>query len=621
MTSDRRPIRALDNDLINKIAAGEVVERPASVVKELVENALDAGARHIVVAIKDGGRKLIRVTDDGVGIPPDELELAVARHATSKILEFDDLYRLATRGFRGEALASIASVSQLTLSSQSQNHEAVEIVVHGGNIADKRACAHPQGTSVEAKYLFYQTPARLKFLRSKETESSHVADVIHKMALSRPDVAFKFLNEDRDVFDAPANETPQRRATRILGDDFAAFIYPFHGDAPGMSVSGFFGHPQIARSQRSHAFFFVNSRAVNDKTLWHAAMESYRDLLMKGKFPVLVLDLKIDEATVDVNVHPQKSEIRFHHGQQVHAFVKDILRKHLREQPWMAQATTDNAAPASSEDSFSHAEAQSAPVTAKEWPQKDRVREVMAPWGDAYFANPSPETNWAPKPFAGSQEFSAASPQITRAGDQNEFRFGKTPYAAMQPIGQLFGTYILCETPGKLVLVDQHAAHERVGFEKLMLAFKERGIAREPLLVPETFDLNPSDAAILQNYLSELEAFGFEIEHFGGNTFVVKALPGIFKNKQGLPALVADVIADVKETGELVALKDKLHHVFATMACHGQIRAHHRLTHDEMSALLKELDAYQFTDFCPHGRPVCVEITEGEIQKWFRRIL
>lgn len=593
MSVPHAPIRALTGDLIDKIAAGEVVERPASVVKELIENAIDAGSANVVVTVKDGGRKLIRVSDDGRGIPPEELRLAVARHATSKITSFDDLYRLATKGFRGEALASIASVSQLTLTSRSNGNEAREIVVHGGEIADERAAAHGAGTTVEVKYLFYQTPARLKFLRSRETEISHVEDVVTKLALSHPRVGFKLFNDDSLIFEAPVFAEESRRLAAILGKDVAGYSYPFSGEAPGFTTWGFFGHPQAARSQRGHAYFFVNGRAVNDKTLWHAVMEAYRDLLMKGKYPVLVLNLQVDEGSLDVNVHPQKSEVRFHHPQQVHGFVHETLRRHLQAQPWLEQTPPTPSPPRPAGSS-------------------------LKAWGEAYFAglrSPSPDAfrqnDNPPIPFAARPETSA----------QNELRFGKTPYADMRPIGQLFGTYIACETPGKLILIDQHAAHERVGFEKLMLDFKERGIGREALLVPETFDLKPSDAEILKNYLEELETFGFEIDHFGGNTFAVKAMPTIFKNKQALGALIDDVIADVKATGELVSLKDRLHHVFATMACHGQIRAHHRLTLEEMASLLKELDEYQFTDFCPHGRPVCVEIAEEDIQKWFRRIL
>jgi DNA mismatch repair protein MutL len=597
MSSQRLPIRALAGELIDKIAAGEVVERPSSVVKELVENALDAGSNRVTVAIKDGGRKLIRVADDGCGIPPEELELALTRHATSKISSFDDLYRLATKGFRGEALASIASVSQLSLTSRAEGQDAREIIVHGGVLVDERAAAHPRGTTVEVKYLFYQTPARLKFLRSRETETSHVEDAVTKLALSHPRVAFTLIDDDRTIFEAPVFDDATARLTAILGKESASLLYPFSGEAGGMSVGGFFGHPQAARSQRGQAYFFVNGRAVNDKTLWHAVMESYRDLLMKGKYPVLVLNLKVDEAQLDVNVHPQKSEVRFHHPQQVHGFVYEVLRGHLKAQPWMEKNPV--LAPSSASPSL----------------QGERTEErgggqSLKIWGDAYFAEnknptyPSPAFAPSPKPAA-----------------QNELRFGKTPYADMRPVGQLFGTYIVCESPGKLILVDQHAAHERVGFEKLMLDFKERGIAREALVVPETFELKPSDAEILKNYLGELDGFGFEIDPFGGNTFAVKALPVIFKNKQALASLIADVIADVKAAGELVSLKDRLHHVFATMACHGQIRAHHRLTIEEMAALLKELDEYQFTDFCPHGRPVCVEITEEDIQKWFRRLL
>lgn len=595
-------ISLLDEDLINKIAAGEVVERPASVVKELVENALDARATRITVSLRDGGKKLIQVADNGIGIPPDQLELAVSRHATSKILEFNDLYRLKTKGFRGEALASIASVAQLKLASLAGSHEPHEIVIHAGETLGVRATAQAPGTTVSVKHLFYQTPARLKFLRSKETETGHIADIMLKLALSHPHVEFQLLADDKSLLEAPIFTDEKRRVVTLLGKDLQDMIFPLSGVAAGLKVNGWFGHPQVARSQRSHAHFFVNSRAVNDRVLWHAVTEAYRDLLMKGRYPVLVLNLTVDEETVDVNVHPAKSEIRFHHSQAVHEFVKHVLREHLEAKPWLGEALRSFTEASGSNENKSTAPS---PVTAslKDWSQKFFTGTPDKPEFHApHNASRPSEANLAPSA-------------------QRQIQFGRTPYANMQPIGQWLGTYILCETAGKLILIDQHAAHERVGFEKLMMQYQANGLQSETLLVPETFDLNPSDGAIFKNYLEGLLRFGLEIEFFGGNTFVIKAMPVLLKGKLDVKRLVLDLVEDIKETGEMVSLKDKLHHVLATMACHGQIRANHHLSLDEMNALLKELDHYQFTDFCPHGRPVSVEVTREEVEKWFRRVL
>lgn len=589
MNATSHKIQKLDEDLINKIAAGEVVERPSSVVKELVENSLDAGATQVMVSIRDGGKKLVQVSDNGCGISSDDLDLAVSRHATSKIAQFDDLYSLTTKGFRGEALASVGSVSQLSVASKTEDGSACEIIVHGGQIIDQRACAHTRGTTVAVKYLFYQTPARLKFLRSRETEASHIVDIVTKMALSHHTVEFKLYHDDKLIFEAPVFDDPQKRIAQILGRDLAENLFPFFAQSEIMSVSGFCGHPAIAMGQRSYTHFFVNSRAVTDKVLWHAVMEAHRDLLMKGKYPVLVLDLHIDEKLVDVNVHPAKSEVRFHQSQVVHAFVKDALRKHLLTAPWQKR---DDA----------------------------KLNAGLKQWSQNFFDGRAENTQLDHN----TRELVDENGKWKMEGgleSQRHIQFGRTPYADMNPIGQFLGTYILCEAREKLVMIDQHAAHERVGFEKLMQQYRNNGILSEPLLVPETFALRPSDAEILQKYVAEFFVFGFEIEPFGGNTFVLKALPVMLKGKIDFKVFIISVIEDIKQTGELISLRDKLSHVLATMACHGQIRAHHHLGREEISSLLKELDHYQFTDFCPHGRPVCVEVTKEEIEKWFRRVL
>lgn len=583
-------IQQLDETLINKIAAGEVVERPASVVKELIENSIDAASQKIVIKIQDGGKKLIQVIDDGFGIAPHELRLAVARHATSKIQAFEDLYALHTKGFRGEALASIASVSQLEVASIRAGFEAQEIIVHAGELVDQRACALAKGTKVTIKFLFYQTPARLKFLRTTETETAHVVDVVTQMALCHPEIHFTLLHNDKTILDVPTCSNPLQRITEVLGDDLHDWLYPFAAEDAQHKMWGYLGHPQVARSQRKCVFLFVNGRAVNDKVLWHASLESYRDLLMKGKYPVLILHLNVQEDLLDVNVHPQKSEIRFHHPQQIHAFVKNTLRQHLQAAPWI-QKQVENS-----------------------------VQESLNSWSQNYFQTTTqpitknyPTTTVRPNHnFGGSDAIPAP---------QRHIQFGKTPYAEMQPIGQWLGTYILCEAQGKLVLIDQHAAHERVGFEKLMLQMQSQGLVREDLLVPESFDLKPSDADILKNYLNELLEFGFDVEFFGGQTFVLKAVPVLLKGKIQFSGLIRDVLDDIRETGEITSLKDRLHHVLATMACHAQIRANHHLTAEEIAALLKELEDYQFTDFCPHGRPVSVEVSKEEVEKWFRRVL
>ena len=592
MAISLQTIKKLDDDLINKIAAGEVVERPSSVVKELVENSLDAGSTQIIISIRDGGKKLIQVTDNGRGIQSDELELAVSRHATSKITQFDDLYTLKTMGFRGEALASVGSVSQLSVASKTSSGESCEIIVHGGQVVDKRGCAQAQGTTISVKYLFYQTPARLKFLRSRETEASHITDVVIRFCLSHPHVEFKLYHDDKAILDVPVFDDVKTRVAHVLGEHFAENLFLFSAEANGMATHGFLGHPAVAVSQRSHVYFFVNGRSVTDKVLWHAMMEAYRDLLMKGRYPVLVLHLNIEEKLVDVNVHPSKLEVRFHQSSIVHGFIKDTLRRHLEARPWITQIPVLE--PDSSSRPLSYAGGENySPLEAR-----------MESERNYNFENKKWRT--------GNEE---------RLVPQRQIQFGRTTYADMNPIGQFLGTYILCEARDKLVLIDQHAAHERVGFEKLIQQYRDRGIPSESLLVPEIFELKPSDAEILKNYLTDLATFGFEVEPFGGNSFALKAIPIILRGKLDFKIFVINMIEDIKQTGELTSLRDKFNHVLATMACHAQIRAHHHLTRDEMTSLLNELEKYQFTDFCPHGRPVCIEVTKEEIEKWFRRTL
>lgn len=597
-------IKQLSEDLINKIAAGEVIERPASVIKELVENSLDANSTRITITIADGGKKLLKVADDGCGIANDELELAVSRHATSKIFEFDDLYRLNTMGFRGEALASICSVAKVSLASKTEDGEPMEILLEAGVLRDKMAAAQPRGTTVTVKYLFYQTPARLKFLKTNETETGHIVDTVTRISLCHPDVSFKVLDGERVLFDAPACGSLFERVVQVVGRDVSEYLYDFEAGREGMRAYGLFSHPQIARSQRNLTYIFVNGRAVNDKVIHHAVMEAYRDLLMRGKYPVLLLNLVLAADLVDVNVHPTKSEVRFHQSQAVHHFVLATLRERLVQAPWLNQSV----------DLSPDCRGGVAPPEA--------VQNSLQNWSQKYYESPLQENTSS---YAGRE-----TPPQRREETHNtnpspsqprQVQFGKTRFADMTPLSQLWGTYILCETAGKLVLIDQHAAHERIGFEKLIKQYDGDGIASQAMLIPETFDLKPSDADIVKNYLDEFKKFGFEIEFFGGLTFVIKAVPVLLMGKIDVRLWIMDLVEDLKASGELTSLKDKWHHMLATMACHAQVRAHHHLEPSEIEALLKELDYYQFTDFCPHGRPVSIEVGQSEVERWFKRIL
>lgn len=586
-------IKPLAESLINKIAAGEVVERPASVVKELLENSLDAGATEIDIQLEDGGKKSILVRDNGAGIARAELRIAISRHATSKIATLEDLFALQTLGFRGEALAAMAAVSKLKLTSRQgggneknqrgtapvshgggNNNVAGELVVEGGEILSEQDVGHAVGTTVVVSQLFYKTPARLKFLKSADTELAYISDTVTKAALIHPEVAFKLAHRGRTIIHATKSHDAKGRITDLFDHDIAKACYALAGGRDGLEIHGMVGHPMISRSHRRHVFLFVNGRPVQDKVLHHAVMEAHRDLLMKGRFPFIVLFLKVPPQMVDVNVHPAKTEVRFAQSQVIHNFVYECLRVRLTEEPWKEGGGIQN----------------------NIW---DRGPSFPCELGVA----------------EGGAQGAARDEEV-----QKQIVFGKTSYAELCVIGQLMGTYILCQAKEKLVLLDQHAAHERIGFEKLLLQYQAGCISTQRLLVPINFDLNPSECEVLKKYVEELQKFGFEIDFFGGNTFVTKGVPTLLQ-KVVIRDLMLDLVGDTLEKGRLTSLHDKLHGVLARMACHAAIRAHDKLELSQMQALIRELDDYQNTSFCPHGRPVSMEVTKYEIERWFKRIV
>lgn len=591
-------IAVLTDSLINKIAAGEVVERPASVVKELVENSLDAQATQIDIEITSGGKKGILVRDNGVGIVAQELLLAVSRHATSKISSMDDLNDVNTLGFRGEALASIASVSKLTLTSKKKGSSmpAQEIYLEGGKVVSEGKRGHPEGTTVSVKYLFYQTPARLKFLKSPETEISHISDTVVRAALSHPNVSFKLTHNGRKIISAKGTGDLRERLRELFDSETADSSLEISGGKGGLEICGFAGNPHLSRSHSRNIYLFVNHRPVRDKVLFHAILEGYRNLLMRGRYPFIVLFLKVPSEMVDVNVHPAKSEVRFSNSSVIHNIVYEAVRNTLQKSVGKVFHRPDASAVTLMDPSGSK------PSRMSDW---SGFSLPARPHG----VPTAPATGLVQDPA--NTFFDALSPDIGLV---------RTLYGQLEVIGQLMATYLVCQTQGKFVLVDQHAAHERIGYEKLLIAHREGKIPTQHLLIPENFDLNPSDTEILKKYLPELDILGIEIDFFGGNTFVVKSLPTFFK-KVRLKDFVQDLIGDALEKGSLVSLKDKVNAVFASIACHSAIRANHSLTNEEMRALLRELDQYPFNASCPHGRPVFKEISKYELEKWFKRVV
>jgi DNA mismatch repair protein MutL len=587
------PIRALPTALIDQIAAGEVIERPASVVKELCENSLDAGARRIEIDVERGGIGLIRVRDDGSGIAAEELALALARHATSKIASLEDLEAIGTLGFRGEALPSIASVARLRLVSRPAGDDhASEVTAQGGEVSAARPAAHPPGTTVEVRDLFFNVPARRKFVRSEATENSHIVRLAERLALARTDVAFRLRSGERVALDAPAAADERSALARlgaILGEEFVAGALPiFHAAGP-VAIHGWLGAPTDARASPDRQFWFVNGRAVRDRLLLSAAKLGYRDVLYHGRHPAYVLHLELDPRLVDVNAHPQKLEVRFRDARQIHDFVFRAMERAL-------SATRPGARPATSP----------AEAPRDSWTLAGMFREPLGSGAFPAGVHESP---------AGVQEAPAA--YAPREADEQ------------QPLGtaiaQLHGIYVLAQNASGLVLVDMHAAHERVLYEELKRAHDGRTPASQLLLEPIAVELRGDEIDLLLEQRAELERAGFEIDRLGPAQLVMRRVPAML-GPGDVAALIKDVArslsggstASTDGTG-VHHLDDAANRLLATIACRAAIKAHRSLTLAEMNALLRQMEATERADQCNHGRPTWTRLTMGELDRLFLR--
>jgi len=580
------PIRQLPGHLVNQIAAGEVVERPASVVKELVENSLDAGASAITIDIQTGGRKLIRVRDNGCGIPKDEMELALARHATSKIASLDDLEAVASLGFRGEALPSVASVARLTLCSRSSGGDSAwQVEADGGAISSPRPAAHPTGSTVEVHDLFYNTPARRKFLRTERTEFNHVDKWVRRLALARPDVAYTLTHNRRTVLKLDAatdDESRLERLSRICGEPFAANAVHIHREAEDIALSGWLALPTFNRSQADMQYWFVNGRSISDKTLSHAARHAYRDVLFHGRFPAYVLSISMNPALVDANAHPAKHEVRFRDGRRVHGMVSQAIEYALSE----TRPGGHDIAPASSLPEITNVSEQRwMPLSGGDAPSRAAVAEAIG----AYQA-------MASDPAAVPQDL----PPLGYA------------------IAQLSGVYVLAENASGLVIVDMHAAHERIVYEKLKASFDSKEMVRQPLLVPVTLAVSESEAALVDDNAENFERLGLVVSGAGPTSIVIREVPALL-NQADVEGLVRDVLSDLSAAGSSNRVGDACDELLATMACHHSIRANRTLTHDEMNALLREMEVTDRADQCNHGRPTWTTVSMAELDRLFLR--
>lgn len=602
-------INALDPRLANQIAAGEVVERPASVVKELVENALDAGSTRIDIDIDEGGVKRIRVRDNGEGVHVDDLPLALLRHATSKIHDLEDLETVATLGFRGEALASISSVSRLTLTTSDNESGLGHVVRSEGRdmSAQVEASAHARGTTVEVRDLFFNTPARRKFLKSENTEFSHIEETVKRLALANPDIAFALSHNGRQIHGLrPAMEEMEwrRRVASLCGPAFMESAIPVDIDHSGLRLRGWLGLPTFSRAQADLQYFYVNGRMVRDRVVTHAVRQAYADVLFHGRHPAYVLFFELDPGAVDVNVHPTKHEVRFREQRHVHDFLYRSLHRIIADLKPQDQAPAGTGTLALAGTTSLHEQA-----------------PLALPAGSPYTPTAG---NWSSSPdytasaLGENRATFAASQSFQRPGNMaQETTPGEAPPLGFA-IAQLHGIYILAQSAEGLIIVDMHAAHERITYERLKQNFNENTLASQPLLVPLSLAVSTREADLAENDTGFFQRLGFELERMGPETLLVRAVPTLLGQARA-EALVRDVLADLAVHGNTRRIEETQNELLATMACHGSVRAGRALSITEMNALLRDMEATERAGQCNHGRPTWTRLTMSDLDKLFLR--
>ncbi|MGY6555027.1 MAG: DNA mismatch repair endonuclease MutL [Wenzhouxiangella sp.] len=588
------PIRKLPAHLVNQIAAGEVVERPASVIKELLENSLDAGAGRIRVEIEEGGLRRIRIADDGRGIAEDELCLALDPHATSKIASLEDLEGVVTLGFRGEALASIASVSRLRLASRpAQAASGAEVRAENGRLSGPEPVGMPAGTVVEVADLFFNTPARRKFVRTERTEFGHIDDVVKRMALANPECGFELTHNGRALRRLPPvadTAGAQRRVAEVCGPEFVDHALILEWEHAGLRLSGYVARPTFSRSQPDLQFFFVNGRLVRDRLISHAIRQAYQDVLFHGRHPAFVLHLTLDPRRVDVNVHPQKTEVRFRDGRQVHDFLFASIHRALSE-------TRPQAEPSGTyvvESSRSGAD-----------------RANLAGRG-ALWTGPVQQAGLG----------LSVAESLSRYARLGQSAAVEEDDSGLPPLGfalaQIHGVFVLAENAHGLIIVDMHAAHERIVYERLKSAWGEARVKAQSLLVPERVSLSSRELRALEQHGSALERLGFELAASGPESVLIRAVPALLAGGNVLQ-LVRDVLADLVELGQSDRVEGHLDRLLSSMACHGSVRANRRLNLDEMNALLRDMERTERSDQCNHGRPTWIQLDMKALDQMFLR--
>lgn len=594
-----RVIRLLPDQLISQIAAGEVIERPSAVVKELLENAIDAGATQISIRLEAGGVKRIAITDNGSGIPHEQMALALTRHATSKIADLHDLENVATLGFRGEALASIASVAQLTITSRTRDAaHAWQVQGHDPSAASPASGA--LGTMVDVQDLYFNTPARRKFLKSEQTEYGHCLDIVKRIALARPDLNFSVTHNGKTT-EYWQQSTLSERSAEILGDTFAQARLPLEASAGPVSLFGLIGLPTAARGRADAQYFYVNGRFVRDKLLTHAVRSAYQDVLHGDRYPAYVLQLQLDPSLVDVNVHPSKIEVRFRDSRAVHQFVFHAVSRSL--------ATT---APGADDT-----------VAASE---PTRVSPFAIPWGRQTMRQPSlgvaqPLARYGDM-FAETLQAAQASTSAGSSFSVNPGSVGESGDDDTHPLGfalaQLHGIYVLAQNRSGLVLVDMHAAHERILYEQFKQALETQSVTLQSLLIPVSFHADAVEVGTAEEYRETLHSLGFDIAVMSPTTLAVRAIPALLKNADA-QSLARDLLRDLREFGGSEVLTERRNELLGTLACHTAVRANRALTIPEMNALLRQMEATERADQCNHGRPTWVQLAIQDLDRLFLR--
>lgn len=610
-------IHLLSPRLANQIAAGEVVERPANILKELVENALDAGATQIDVEVEQGGVKLLRIRDNGSGIAKDDLSLALSRHATSKIITLDDLEAVSSLGFRGEALASISSVSRLTLTSCAQDSaEAWSVEVEGREMAATIIpAAHPVGTTVEVRDLFFNTPARRKFLRTEKTEFGHLEEALKRLALSRYDVAFSLRHNGRVIHQLRQADSPiaqEKRVASLLNQEFINSAVHVDIEAAGLSLQGWVGLPTFSRAQADMQYFFVNGRVVRDRLVAHAIKQAYRDVLYHGRQPAFTLYLTLDPKLVDVNVHPTKHEVRFRDGRLVHDFLFRSLHRALAEVRPETPSTNFSEPIVSGVQAGEFQQQNTFPLASepRQVESQGQQYQNQQHQASAFFSD-RPNASQIGSELSALQQFSAPMPDMssTDAGDVPPLGFA---------IAQLHGIYILSQNALGLVVVDMHAAHERITYERLKVAIDAQNVVSQPLLVPVSMAISEREADAVEQFQAEFLELGVELARTGPESLVVRRIPVILQQAK-VEQLVSDMLADLMEHGRSDRIMAHRNEILGNMACHGSVRANRRLSIPEMNALLRDMEVTERSGQCNHGRPTWTQLSMAELDKLFLR--